>query len=78
MIRRLRVKNCLSLKDVDLELGQRNVLIGPDMSGESNLIDCFKFLTHMVSSGLNKALLDRGGSRRFSGREETRAGFRFN
>jgi predicted ATPase len=61
MIRRLRVKNYLSLKDVDLELGQRNVLIGPNMSGKSNLIDCFKFLTHMVSSGLTKALLDRGG-----------------
>jgi predicted ATPase len=61
MIRRLRVNNYLSLKDVDLELGQRNILIGPNMSGKSNLIDCFRFLTHMVSAGLSKAFLDRGG-----------------
>ena len=61
MITRLCVKNYLSLRDVDIVLGQRNVLIGPNMSGKTNLIDCFKFLTNMVSSGLNKALLDRGG-----------------
>ena len=31
------------------------------MSGKSNLIDCFKFLTHMVQSGVVRALLNRGG-----------------
>ncbi len=61
MITRLCVKNYLSIRDVDIVLGQRNVLIGPNMSGKTNLIDCFKFLTNMVSSGLNKAFLDRGG-----------------
>jgi predicted ATPase len=62
MITRLRVKNYLSLQDVDLELRPRtNVFVGPNMSGKSNLIDCFRFLSHMVSAGLNKAFLDRGG-----------------
>jgi len=61
MIKRLRVRNYLSLKDIDLELGGRNLLVGPNMSGKSNLIDCFRFLTTMVTSGLNKAFLDRGG-----------------
>ena len=61
MIKRLRVRNYLSLKEVDLEFGGRNLLVGPNMSGKSNLIDCFRFLTTMVISGLNKALLDRGG-----------------
>ncbi len=61
MIKRLRVRNYLSLKDVDLELGGRNVLVGPNMSGKSNLIDCCRFLTTMVTSGLKKAFLDRGG-----------------
>lgn len=61
MITRLRVKNFLSLHDIDLELHRRNVLVGPNMAGKSNVIDCFKFLTHMVSFGLSKALLDRGG-----------------
>jgi len=77
MIRSLHVENYLSLKDVDLELRQRNVLIGPNMSGKSNLIDCFKFLTQMVSSGLNKALLDRGGFSEvvWKGGEESRVSF---
>ncbi len=61
MIKRLRVRNYLSLKDVDLELGGRNILVGPNMSGKSNLIDCLRFLTTMVSSGLNNAFQARGG-----------------
>src|SRR5712691_10632139 len=62
MITRLRVKNYLSLHDVDVTFRPRNnVLVGPNMSGKSNLIDCFKFLTHMVQLGVVKALLERGG-----------------
>jgi len=61
MIKRLHVKNFLSLRDVELELTQRNVLVGPNMSGKSNLIECLLFLTQVAISGLNKALLDRNG-----------------
>lgn len=61
MIKKLYVKNYKSLKDLDLELGKTNVLVGPNMSGKSNLIDCLKFLTHMCISGVSKAFLDRGG-----------------
>ncbi len=48
MIRQIHVKNFKSLKDVPLTLGLRNVLVGPNMSGKSNLIDVFRFLTRMV------------------------------
>ena len=77
MITRLRVKNYLSLQDVDLELGRRNVLVGPNMAGKSNLIDCFKFLTHMANSGLNKAFLERGGFSEvvWKGGDESRISF---
>src|SRR6266478_5040659 len=61
MIKRVRVRNFLSLRNVDLQLGINNVIVGPNMSGKSNLIDCFRFLTTMVTQGLNKAFLDRGG-----------------
>lgn len=61
MIKRIRVRNFLSLKDVDLQLGANNVVVGANMAGKSNLIDCFRFLTIMVTQGLNKAFLDRGG-----------------
>src|SRR3989338_6153222 len=77
MIKRLKVRNFLSLKDADLELGTRNVLVGPNMSGKSNLIDCFRFLTSMVISGLNKAFLDRGGFQEvvWKGGDESRISF---
>jgi predicted ATPase len=77
MIKRVRVRNFLSLKDVDLELGTRNLLVGPNMSGKSNLVDCFRFLTSMVLSGLNKAFLDRGGFQEvvWKGGDESRISF---
>lgn len=61
MIRKLQINNYLSIKELDLRLGLRNILVGPNMAGKSNLIDCFKFLTHMTVAGLNRAFLDRGG-----------------
>ena len=66
MIKRLKVSNFLSLKDIDLEFGLRNVLIGPNMSGKSNLIDCFRFLAGIVQqpgpqTALWTAVSNRGG-----------------
>ncbi len=68
MIRNVRVQNFKSLKDVSLTLGLRNVLVGPNMSGKSNLIDVFRFLTRIVltspASGVHvlaKALDASGG-----------------
>ncbi|HVA81672.1 MAG TPA: AAA family ATPase [Candidatus Binataceae bacterium] len=64
MIKSLRVKNFLSLRDVELELHHRNVLIGPNMSGKSNLIDALKFLGQLATTGLRDALfVNRGGHR---------------
>jgi predicted ATPase len=48
MIRNLHVQNFKSFKDISLNLGQRNVLVGPNMSGKSNLLDVFRFLSRMV------------------------------
>lgn len=61
MIKRLRIRNYLSLKEVDLELGPRNLLVGPNKSGKSNLIDCLRFLTTMPVGGLKTAFMDRNG-----------------
>lgn len=64
MIKSLRVKNFLSLRNVDLDLNTRNVLVGPNMSGKSNVIDCLKFLSQLASTGLRDALfVKRGGHR---------------
>jgi predicted ATPase len=65
MIRNLRVKNFKSLKDVSVDMGRLNVLVGPNMSGKSNLIDVFRFLSRTVVSppgtyGLPNAILSLG------------------
>lgn len=77
MIKKLQVKNFTSLKDAEIELGQRNVLVGPNMSGKSNVIGCLRFLTHMTLVGLNKAVLDRGGFPEivWKGGDESRVSF---
>src|SRR5712692_2481600 len=63
MIKKIYARNFLSLKEVDLELGDRNVLVGPNMSGKSNLIDFLKFLATIATArpGLHTAILQRGG-----------------
>src|SRR5260370_11953046 len=49
MIRNLRVTNFKSLRDVSLDLGPRNILVGPNMSGKSSVISVFRFLRQMVA-----------------------------
>jgi predicted ATPase len=63
MIKKIHARNFLSLKEVDLELGVRNVLVGPNMSGKSNLVDLLRFLATIASArpGLHSAILQRGG-----------------
>ena len=68
MIKRIKVHNFLSLKDIDLELGARNVLVGANMSWKSNLIECLEFLKDALSPAatnnvlpLQSAFSSRGG-----------------
>jgi predicted ATPase len=77
MIKTLRVLNYLSLRDVNLELSARNVLIGPNMAGKSNLVNCFQFLSQVAISGLMRAFQDRGGFSEvvWKGGDESRISF---
>jgi len=67
MITHISVKNFKSLNDVSLRLGRRNVLVGPNMAGKTNLISLFRFLTQMVLTttpgayGLPNAINKNGG-----------------
>ncbi len=44
LIKRLELKNLLSFRDSTIELGQLNVLIGPNAVGKSNLIEAISLL----------------------------------
>lgn len=66
MIVRLKVKNFKSLRDIDLPLGPLNVLVGPNMSGKSNILDVLRFLQEVCfpqagTKGVSYALAQRGG-----------------
>jgi predicted ATPase len=67
MITRLQVRNFKSLKDIDLSLGPLNVLVGPNMSGKSNILDVLRFLREVFfpesgTQGVSYALTQRGGA----------------
>jgi predicted ATPase len=62
MIRNLHVQNFKSFQDVSIDLGRLNVLVGPNMSGKSNLIDVFRLLSRTAAPipgthGLPNAIL---------------------
>lgn len=66
MITRIRIQNFKSLRNLDMELGRTNVLVGPNMSGKSNLIDAFRFLVDLIIpaagvQGLSNAMIKRNG-----------------
>jgi len=60
-VKKISVKNFKSFKELDVELGKFNVLIGANASGKSNFVQIFKFLRDMVNSGLNNAVSMQGG-----------------
>lgn len=55
-IEKIRVSNFKSFKDLEIELGQFNVLIGANASGKSNFVQIFRFLRDIVRDGLNNAV----------------------
>ena len=61
MIRKIRLEHFMSIKEASLDLGMTNVLVGPNMSGKSNLIQGLMFLTETATIGLHQALTNRGG-----------------
>ena len=61
-IDKLTIRGFKSLQDVELELGQLNVLIGPNGAGKSNLISYFDMLRELVEGRLQVWVAKRGGS----------------
>ena len=61
-IKTIRVKNFKSFKDVEVQLGNFNVLIGANASGKSNFIRVIEFLRDTQRHGLDNAISLQGGS----------------
>lgn len=63
-ISHLKLKNWRNFTRVDVELQERQFIVGPNASGKSNLLDAFRFLRDIANprgGGLQKAIEDRGG-----------------
>ena len=63
IITHVALKNWRNFRSVDVDLGERVFLAGPNASGKSNLLDAFRFLRDIAKpgGGLQKAVSDRGG-----------------
>ncbi len=60
-IKKLRIRNFKSFRDVEVELRDFNLLIGANASGKSNFIQVFQFLRDIVTDGLENAVSMQGG-----------------
>jgi predicted ATPase len=61
MITNLTVRNYRCLADVTLQLGDLTVLVGPNSSGKTTLLDVFEFVKDALRDSLPTALDRRGG-----------------
>ena len=63
IISHIILKNWRNFRSVDVLLGDRVFLVGPNASGKSNFLDVFRFLRDIAKQGggLQKAISDRGG-----------------
>jgi len=63
IVSKLELKNWRNFKDVEVRMGNRVFVVGPNASGKSNFLDVFRFLRDIVKpgGGLQKAVIDRGG-----------------
>jgi predicted ATPase len=61
-IKHLKLRDWRNFHVVDVDLGSRVFLIGPNASGKSNFLDVFRFLRDIAGEGLQKAVqVHRGG-----------------
>ncbi|MFH1860553.1 MAG: AAA family ATPase [bacterium] len=60
-IKKIRISNFKSFNDLEIELGNFNILIGANASGKSNFIQIFRFLQDIANHGLENAISMQGG-----------------
>ena len=62
-ITHLTLKNWRNFKQADFDLRERLVIVGPNASGKSNLLDALRFLKQIASpgGGFQEAVATRGG-----------------
>ena len=78
---RVWARNFKSIRDLDLELGPLTVLVGPNASGKSNVLDVLRFIKHALRRDLDSAIASRQGigavrrSNPYGGTRDVEVGF---
>lgn len=60
-LHKITAENFLSLRQVSVELGELNVLVGPNAAGKTNLLKVIQFLGDTVRTDLIPAITSHGG-----------------
>ena len=72
-LKKILVENFKSFRSIEAELGNFNVLIGPNASGKSNFVQIFKFIKEIIKNDISDAVDELGGSKYFlNGNTESR------
>ena len=58
---RLRVKNFKSIRDAEINFPSMTLVVGANAAGKSNFVSVFKFLSDLLSRGLESAIALQGG-----------------
>ena len=61
IVSRIILANWRNFRQVDVNLGERMFVVGPNASGKSNFLDAFRFLRDVARHGLQEAVSSRGG-----------------
>jgi len=64
-IHKILIKNFKSIRKLDFELNDINVLIGVNGVGKSNFISFFKFMSQVVEGNLREYVAKKGGADNF-------------
>lgn len=59
-IKKIKIANFKSFKNLEVELGNFNVVIGANAAGKSNFMQIFKFLKDIIQYGLDNAISLQG------------------
>lgn len=62
-ITNLTLRNWRNFKNLEVRMGERLIVVGPNASGKSNLLDSIRFLRDLSrdGGGLQSAIRSRGG-----------------
>jgi predicted ATPase len=72
-LRRLRIKNYKSLKNVEFEPTPLSLLVGPNGAGKSNFASAVDFLSEVYRHGLELAIARKGGYENIAFRRQRRS-----